>query len=489
MRPRLLLLVCASLAIACWPISTSSQELSPAEIGVLAVAFAIVLAVQCGFAWLTCRYGGRYADPLADALLVTFVTANAYYFAFLTIEAHWQVRAFYGLLIGVAAGVLQRTAVKPMRIALFTAVFVALALGQYAYGRMLPPGGAEASASDAIPVRSKTNVYMISIESLHSPYAFRRLYGITRLPHVDYLKAEGFRVFDEAYSADMDTRSSYQRILGFSKFLSTPQEMRSVFRVGNATFDSFKKSGYGVQFIYVSNYLDVNHNLIDYGYPAVGFYICDHLPGAFYYFVCRAPVRKFINRALFDTDGAVEVDQELAQLTERIQAAAADTKPWLTISHINYPGHSGHVHRYDSAADVAGFREGVPLVLPAVADHYRQIVSTIKTLDPHAVIVTFGDHGMWLTRGMDGAVSNALFSAQDYIQDRFGVMLAVYPADFCRNRIFEGSSTTTIVKSIIACLDGNDAPTAEERARSRSVTYKGALHSVDSIGVETSATR
>ena len=119
--------------------------------------------------------------------------------------------------------------------------------------------------------------------------------------------------------------------------------------------------------------------------------------------------------------------------------------------------------------------------MPQIATHYREIVSAIKESDPNAVIVTFGDHGMWLTRGMSTAKSNSVFSTEDYIEDRYGALIGVYPADFCQKRIFEGSTTGIIVKSVIECLNGNDEPTADDLKRSRSVVYLDETKTLDSI--------
>jgi hypothetical protein len=82
---------------------------------------------------------------------------------------------------------------------------------------------------------------------------------------------------------------------------------------------------------------------------------------------------------------------------------------------------------------------------------------------------------------MKPATPNAIFTVEDYIEDRYGVMIGVYPADFCTNRIFEGSSTGLLAKSVIECLNGNDAPTPEDLERSRSVVYLGETRTLDSI--------
>ncbi len=82
---------------------------------------------------------------------------------------------------------------------------------------------------------------------------------------------------------------------------------------------------------------------------------------------------------------------------------------------------------------------------------------------------------------MTSAKPNAFFSTEDYIEDRYGATIGVYPADFCQKRIFEGSTTGQLVRSVIECLNGNDNPTAEDLVRNRSVFYDGKTVTLDEI--------
>jgi len=478
MERRLVTLACLSFAVAAWPTGDAADEISPAELTILAAAALTIVAVQSAALWAAARVA---SDTVLDILTAALVAANAYHFALLTVEASTSLRWGLSALVGLAAWGLLKAAAPSRRILLFASVFTVLSLGHYAYGRAWSEPGAAIATEGALPLKSTRNVYLISTESLHSPYAFRRLYGIENAPHVAYLKEQQFRILDRAYAADTSTRLVYQRVMEFKKPLKQKGTLARVFKSGNTTFSTFHKAGYRVQFIYISNYMNLNHALVEHAFPATGFYICDNLRPNFFYFVCRPAVRAALNRLLFGTEGQVSVADEIAHIEKRIAVAAADDKPWLTISHIAFPGHSDKAHRYDDAAAVEAFRAERRALMPRIAENYRRVVSAIRSRDPDAVIVTFGDHGMWLTRGMDAAASNDLFSADDYIEDRYGVLVGVYPADFCRNRIFEGSTTTTLVESIVDCLNGDDSPTPEEAARSRTIAYRGDIVSLDAL--------
>jgi hypothetical protein len=481
-RDRLLYLLLISAAIASWPISDGAEEITPAELAILVGAFVAVLAVQATSLWIANRWTSDGAERATVALLVA---ANAYHFAFLTLEARTVVRVLLAAAVGAGVWWLLRARWPSAPVHIFAVAFTALSLANYGSGRVgLAEGSAKQSVSaHAIPVQSDRNVYLISVESLPSPHALRRLFGIDDPPHLAYLAAEGFRVLDRSYSVDTSTRVTYQRLMEFSRPLETSRDLKRVFKSGNSAFSSFQAGGYAIQFIYISNYMNLNHALVNHAFPKVGFYICDNLEPAFFYFICRDGPRSIVNAWLFGVRGQVTVGEEIAHLRERIAVAAADARPWLTISHIAYPGHTPKTHRYDDRAALARFRDTARGYMPRIAAHYRDIVSSIRHVDPHAVVVTFGDHGMWLTRGMEDARSNAVFSAEDYAEDRYGAFVAVYPAGFCRNRIGEGASTRLLVKSIILCLNGDDAPGEEDRRHSKSVVYRNELVGLDTFGI------
>ena len=98
----------------------------------------------------------------------------------------------------------------------------------------------------------------------------------------------------------------------------------------------------------------------------------------------------------------------------------------------------------------------------------------IAAKDPNAVIVVFGDHGTLRFRGITADkvfTEKPLVPLHKVLLDQNGVMLAVYPKDFCVNRIGDGFSTKALTENIIACLNGDDSPTEEERKRARTIRF------------------
>jgi hypothetical protein len=208
---------------------------------------------------------------------------------------------------------------------------------------------------------------------------------------------------------------------------------------------------------------------MDYSYPNSAYFHCGFVPAGFFYGLCVHPMRIRINRYIFGTPYVFD----LSRLEDRIRIASRSPEPWLTVYHHPFPFHTRMAHRYSDEEDVERFRGRVNREMPRILQAGMQrIVQTILREDPEAVIILFGDHGTGLTRNAELDDPDDPFTPAQVLEDRFGVMIAVYPRDFCTNRIFEGSTTTALIESVVRCLNSDDSPTAQERARSRTFFWE-----------------
>lgn len=452
-----------------------ADELIVTDLAILLSGLAVILLVQAmmllGGYWITRLLGApRLGLFIARIAAAGMVGSNAYFTAFMTLEASWRVQ----VILSVAVGALMLAIMFIRRwqpFVLFMAIFYFIAsLGLYAHTRLTRTSSR--TAENPVRVNSARNVYLIGHESLHSPKAFRELYGLHQLPHMDYLRANGFRAFDRAYSADSETLKTYARMLNFGRELSDKEAGdRSAFRTMNDTFAAFSHSGFRTQFLYKSLYFDVDPELVDYSYPQYAFSQCDLVPRTFFYFLCRRKVSTFINLHLF----GVSRDRTTPVIVDRIRETSRSGQRWFTLYHHAYPFHTVTAfHNYRDRAAVRRFRQRVAQTLPRIrSENFETVIGTILREDPDPVIITFGDHGTRLTRGADLGVPNDRFTQAEILEDRFGILLAVYPRDFCTNRIHEGITTTTLVESVVRCLNGDDSPTARDAARSRIFYWNG----------------
>lgn len=479
-------LAAATSVILLWVVANEADELRTSELAVIMMAAALVLTVQIGVFALAGRVF-RFAaagimEAAAEAYFVLTFALNAFFFGFILVETSTSTQMLYAAAAGAAMAAVLWLRRWGAIFFIFAAVFAVQSIYRYVDTRIEVNSYRNVEIR-SLPFRDGRNVYLISFESLPSPQMLRDLYGADNLKHVEYLRANGFRVFDEAFSADSATKTSYQRMLEFSRRLKTRADYANVLKRGNSTFRSFKDSGYKIQLLYRSNYLDLNSGIVDHAFPADGFYICDNLPPSFGYFVCRDKFVERINAAIFDVR-PISYQDQIEHLRQRVDDIVGGSDSWLTINHIAFPNHTPLNFVYDDAAAAEAFKSWMRSNIPEVAEGYRKTIGYILEHDPDSIIITFGDHGAWLSRGVETVegmpVRTSMFTLAQVVRDRHSTMLAVYPADFCVNRIFDGSATTTLTESLLRCLGGDDSPSEEERAKSRSIFF-GRPWSIDEL--------
>jgi hypothetical protein len=476
------LFILVNAACFLWLVGSEAEEFFLHELAVFGGVLAAVLVAQLLLTGLVVRLARaqavpRLADQLGLGLLAAATVANAYHFCF----GEYHIQAVYQwLLAALAGGLFLAAATRPAATragALFAGLSIAMSLLSYAAERIGMAHADLPQSEGAARFAATPNVYAISFESLVSPRALALLYSAGEAPHFDLLRSHGFRVLERAYSADWATLPSLARILDFDVELATAAQMRAVFGSANTTYRHFKANGYQISFIYSSNYMGVNRGGADYFYPAVSFSTCHFLSERYGYFACAPGFVRLVNRELFQAQGHLPADQHVQLINDRVDAIMAAGRPGLVVSHIDSPAHTDLDHDYRDQAAHDRFIGAARARLPEVARHLERLLGHIRQRDPEAVILIYSDHGAWMTRGMTAEQASAgtpQFPRAAVVEDRHGVVaLAVYPADFCADRLGDGASTLFLMKDLIACLSGQAAVSDAERAGSRSIYWLG----------------
>ena len=137
--------------------------------------------------------------------------------------------------------------------------------------------------------------------------------------------------------------------------------------------------------------------------------------------------------------------------------------PHFVIAHLYLPGHTPKIFSYDNRDDRQKFTRQYQDRSKRAVIYLGQIFDHIKRKDPTAILFVFGDHGMWLSRGAEIEDDPSFF-----LQDRFGILGGVYPADRCADYFdeAEGKGHMTIldaVHAILSCLSGGQSALAGPR--------------------------
>ena len=119
-------------------------------------------------------------------------------------------------------------------------------------------------------------------------------------------------------------------------------------------------------------------------------------------------------------------DPVLPRFLERITSVDAAGEPQFTMAHLYAPGHVGPSYRHGSEADLERFRTQYLRGIESAADSLDLIVRHVEREDPGAILLVYGDHGMYVSEGVefDG-------DPEFFVQDRYGVLGGVFPPDAC----------------------------------------------------------
>jgi hypothetical protein len=467
-----------SAALFAWVLGSEGDEIAIRDLFVFTTALVVIVAIQLLLLFAVYRIVGRDFSGRAKYVLLgvaaVLMALNAYFFAFSILERPLGLRIAVAALFGIVF--LGLTVFRPARVvlALFAGIMIVMSLVQYVSTRSVFSGRDVKAETVSLPVNSKRNVYLLGSESLHSPKVYREHYGIEDPEHLKVLRDAGFRVLDSAFSAERSTVISYASIMEFVRPRGGDElGARTVFINDNSTFRSFRDSGYGIQFVYISNYFAVNRSNVDYAYPPLNFDACDELEPLYFYGICSHGIVRAINKYIFRSP-RISYREQIAQLRNRTDYVLKTSKPWLTITHVKYPFHTHGYYSYPNEAYVAKFTQMVRGAMPTVAQNIRNTAAYIVSQDPNAVVIVFGDHGTHLFRGVKKEqilTEKPLLPPEKVLLDQHGVMFAVYPANFCVNRMREGFSTMALIENLIACLNGDDNPTEEQQRRARTVNF------------------
>ena len=137
--------------------------------------------------------------------------------------------------------------------------------------------------------------------------------------------------------------------------------------------------------------------------------------------------------------------------------------PQFVIVHHYLPGHTPKIFSYQNKVERERFLAGYERNFNRAATNLEQIIEHVRVSDPNAILFVFGDHGAWLSRGVDVKDDPEFF-----LQDRFGILGGVWPPDRCASDFDAAESkgymtSLDAVHAIIKCLSGGQSPLIEPR--------------------------
>ena len=456
--------VLLSLATVVVPLAGIVDVLGWSDVLYVGAVFALVLIVELAVlrVVLAIARSGTRQRSFARAWLALAFAVNAASFVAPLLNASIPTLLLIIPCAGVISWYFFGRAATRRALAAFAVLYVAIAVGHAAYS---PAASSPDDRGGATPVATQgemRSIFVFGFDALVSGRGLVTLFGVHEHPTREVLDALGFAVHD-TYSPGDHTLATYGRMF----MLAEPFNHTIARTFFNGVrpvplYERLRRDGARVQFLYATEYFGVDAHRLDYFYPdrATPF-ICEFVDVRYGLFACRLWFRKSVERFLGIrlvaryADLAQDDDVEFERILQRYAAAAASGETWFSFAHLWFPGHTALDYRFDDAEAAQRYRSRYLQQLDTVSRYTRRLVQAIRERDPRAVIVILGDHGAGLTRGgRVGSTFDGALLDNDVIElDRRGVLLGVYPRDFCAERIARLPDTAALFAVILDCAE------------------------------------
>ena len=317
-----------------------------------------------------------------------------------------------------------------------------------------------------ISFRETPNLYFVSFDALAPRALLKKYLGLETTKFHD-LFDNYFRRFPNFFANAVRTRHSLNTVLALDVDAYTAQRRELTARGADPDPRLFSGqnpsnllailhgNGYETTSIFMDNYFgDEKGQYINNYITILNNTVCNRLD---------ASIRDFSFWGYCQFGRADDWSTARDMSAERITKVNADDKPQFVMAYLYTPGHTGLSFRYDDAEQIEAFRRNYIIGSERAARYLDLIVRHLEENDPGAILLVFGDHGLFLSQGLQFE-DNPEF----VLQDHFGILGGVYPRDTCAGWFDEASSQgyMTIldaVHALLRCLSGGESPLIKPR--------------------------
>ena len=311
-----------------------------------------------------------------------------------------------------------------------------------------------------VTFEQKPNVYFVGFDSITPETIMRRYLDVETTEFHRVFDTDGRR-FRNLFASSVRTKYSINTLMALSQDIFLAESRPNYFTGQHLSplVSIMRKNGYETTSIYNNFHLGHTKG------PYIDNYVVNNKIGA----ICALldeDVRKWAFWGYCRITGANWTRDEVTPpgefLVREVTSVGKD-RPQFVIAHIYMPGHTSKSFRYHNPKDRERFAEFYVRRSNEAAAYLERIVDHLRDNDPAAMLFVYGDHGMWLSMGMQ-IDEDPTF----YLQDRFGVLGGVFPRDRCGQYFDETEAkgymtTLDVVHAILGCLSGGQSALLEPR--------------------------
>ena len=316
--------------------------------------------------------------------------------------------------------------------------------------------------------QKRPNLYFVSFDSAAPRSLLKKYLGLETTEFHDTFDAH-FRRFPNMFADSVRTAQSLNSLLALHMDVYISQQMQlhemgqdldpGLFSGQNPSplLTILQKNGYETTSIYVDTYFGRRRGpYIDNYITFVDNTVCNLLDD---------DIRdlSFWGYCPFLVGNGIDWTTATTTLTaEQVTKMSAKDGPQFVMAHLYTPGHTDGAFRYTDAEQVERFRDTYLMSANRhAASSLKTIVRHLEENDPDAVVFVYGDHGLFLSQGLDFE-DNAEF----VVQDNYGILGGVYPRDTCATWFDEASAqgfmtVLDVVHTLLRCLSGGESALVE----------------------------
>ncbi len=318
----------------------------------------------------------------------------------------------------------------------------------------------------------KPNIYLLSFDAMMPQNVAQKLLNLqpSEIPtYFDVLQQNDAVIIPNAFTYLPKTSSSFSSLLAldiewyralYQKYINYGAEMVTGAR-WTPTYDIFDRNGYDLQMVYESDFfispLRIENKKVTYWYKTKGEGFCKHIDLAYSLWGYCALKSVFVE--------IINANNNIDNIYhDRLQAAAQSAKPTFTFAYTFVPGHTTASHNGNDLEQVAEYKQDFLLNSIEAAKYLQNYIDIIRADDKDGIIIIFGDHGAWITRGIDAdnIPADSLYGKTDIVQDKYGVLLAVLDPHGCKIADRVVTTLPDMMYHLITCLTGGK-PVLKER--------------------------
>ena len=331
------------------------------------------------------------------------------------------------------------------------------------------PAGVTGDVSNIrhVTFQETPNLYFVSFDSLAPRPLLNKYMGIETTEFHDLFEAN-FRRFPNFFANGTPTTHSFNTLLALDPDVNTSQRKALAERGEDPNpflfsgqnpsplLDILHKNGYETTSIYLDTFLGIRKgpyidNYVTFDNNTVCGLLDDGIREWAFWSYCRF------------FDGSYDSEERFTPVAEQVTKVNAKDGPQFVIAYLYTPGHAGKSFRYDNAEHLGAYQTDYLTNSLDAANYLELIIRHLAENDPTAILFVFGDHGPWLSRGLDFEDNPEFF-----VQDRFGIVGGIYPRDTCTPWFDEASAQgyMTIldaVHALLRCLSGGESAFIEPR--------------------------